>query len=171
MRNQSEENFPESELTDCLIRILNKASAIERDPVDIGLGISLYTSEVHVIDLIGRFPGETMTSYASRLGVTRGAISQTVKKLEAKGFLQRFRDENNKKNIRLLLTSRGEDAFSWHTAYHELVRKRLSTGITDMTQDERRLLESALRKLELVLDSCDTIRAEHIAEFCFQKKS
>ena len=170
VRNQSEEKFPESEITDCLIRILNKASAIERDPVDIGLGIPLYTSEVHLIDLVGRFPGETMTSYASRLGVTRGAISQTVKKLEEKGFLQRSPDENNKKNIRLLLTRMGEEAYSWHTAYHEMVQKNLASGLSGMEPGDQRVLESALRKLELVLDSCNTIRAEHIAKFRFQKK-
>ncbi|WP_269850917.1 MarR family transcriptional regulator [Methanosarcina horonobensis] len=62
------------------IRILNKAYALEKKPVDMGCGVLLYPSEFHLIEAAGKNPEENLTSIASRLGVTKGAISQTVKK-------------------------------------------------------------------------------------------
>jgi DNA-binding MarR family transcriptional regulator len=70
------------------IRILNKAYMLERKPVDIG-GVLLYPSEFHVIEIVGKYPEKNLTAIASHLGVTKGAVSQMVRKLEKKGSLKK----------------------------------------------------------------------------------
>lgn len=41
------------------IRILNKAYALEKRPVDIGRGVLLYPSEFHLIETVGKNPRKT----------------------------------------------------------------------------------------------------------------
>jgi hypothetical protein len=50
-----------AEFAETLTRRFNKASCIEREPVDVGHGVLLYTSEIHLIDMAGRYPGESMS--------------------------------------------------------------------------------------------------------------
>src|SRR5512147_1615769 len=81
---------------DLMMRLFAKAERIECEPVDTGDGVLLHTSEVHLIDLAGRFPDEGISSLAARLGITKGAVSQTVRRLEEKGYVERAgRDGDN----------------------------------------------------------------------------
>ncbi|WP_424353238.1 hypothetical protein [Methanosarcina mazei] len=41
------------------IRILNKAYALEKKPVDMGHGVLLYPSEFHLIETAGKNPQKT----------------------------------------------------------------------------------------------------------------
>ena len=48
------------------------------------------------------------------MGVTKGAISQTVKKLVNKDIVQRYKGEENEKEVFLKLTGIGMSVFSKH---------------------------------------------------------
>jgi len=136
------------------IRILNKAYALEKKPVDKGHGVLLYPSEFHLIETAGKNPAETLTSMASRLGVTKGAISQMVKKLEKKGVIKKVRIPGNKKDILLELTDFGKEAFEWHKSLHESMETGIRKELEKMSDAE---IETVLRvygHLEGMLDLC-----------------
>jgi Transcriptional regulators len=100
-----------SELTDSLIRIIHQAVAIEKKPVDLGYGDVLSASEIHLIDIAGRFPKEKLSEIASLLSITKGAVTQMVQKLEEKGYVCRVRSNENRKTVYLDLTPKGRKAF------------------------------------------------------------
>ncbi len=153
---------PATEILDRLTRILNKAAVIERRPVDIGHGVLLYPSEVHLIDAAGRHPEEGVSDLAARLGVTKGAVSQTAKKLEGKGYLERVRREGDGKAVLLRLTERGREAFAWHRAYHAAVNRGIAG---EMGCDDADRLMALLARMEEMLDDCPTVQAETIRRF------
>lgn len=153
---------PATEVLDRLTRILNKAAAIERRPVDIGHGVLLYPSEVHLIDAAGRYPEEGVSDLAARLGITKGAVSQTAKKLEGKGYLERVRREGDGKAILLRLTERGREAFAWHRAYHAAVNRGIAG---EMARDDAVRLMAVLARMEEMLDDCPAVQAETIRRF------
>jgi len=146
------------EIMDTLARLFSKAAAIEHEPVDTGDGILLYTSEVHLIDVAGRFPEESMSSLAVRLGVTKGAISQTAKKLEKKGYLKRVNREGNNKTLFIQLTESGDKAYDWHRAYHTLVNESIAQEIITMGGRERETIQRTLLLIERVFDNCPETR-------------
>lgn len=150
------------EILDRLTRILNKAAAIERRPVDIGHGVLLYPSEVHLIDAAGRYPEEGVSDLAARLGITKGAVSQTAKKLEEKGYLERVRREGDGKAVLLRLTERGDEAFAWHRAYHAAVNRGIAE---EMGRDDADRLMALLARMEKLLDECPAVQAETIRRF------
>lgn len=145
-------------LTDAFIRVLAKAAAIEKEPVDIGHGVLLYTSEVHLIEFIARYPEEGISALAVRMGVTKGAVSQTAAKLEKKGYLEKYSREGDKKTILLRLTGRGEEAFAWHRCYHEQMDQILASHLATLTQRDREHLLTLLSGLEEMFDTCPEVR-------------
>jgi DNA-binding MarR family transcriptional regulator len=142
------------EVMDTLARLFNKAAIIEREPVDTGDGILLHTSEIHLIDMAGRFPDASMSALASRLGITKGAVSQTAKKLEDKGYLARINPEGNNKTVFIRLTEAGKRAFHWHRAYHAVVNERLAREIYGLGRKDRENMLKIFGRMEKIFDDC-----------------
>jgi len=161
----SPDNAAAADIMDLFVRLLNKAAAIERDPVDIGHGVLLYPSEVHLIDMVGRFPDENVSALASRLGITKGAVSQTTKKLEAKGYLERENPEGDRKTVYLRLTERGREAFAWHRGYHEAVNRSIVGEIAGFDPRDVENCKKILLQVEEIFDACPVARAEHTLKF------
>jgi DNA-binding MarR family transcriptional regulator len=147
------------EIMDTLARLFSKAAAIEREPVDTGDGVLLFTSEIHLIDMAGRFPGENLSSLAKILGITKGAISQTVKKLVEKGYLERINPEGNNKTVFIHLTAAGNRAFHWHREYHAVVNARIAREIADLDAKDRERITRLLEQVEQVFDDCPRTRS------------
>lgn len=136
------------------IRILNKAYALEKKPVDMGHGVLLYPSEFHLIETAGKNPAENLTSISSRLGVTKGAISQMVKKLEKKGLVKKVRVPGNKKDVMLELTDFGREAFEWHKSLHESMEAGIRKELEGMSSSEMETFLRVYGYLERMLDRC-----------------
>ena len=149
-----------AEFMETMTRLFNKASCIELEPVDVGHGVLLYTSEIHLIDMAGRFPDESMSKIALRLGITKGAVSQTIKKLEKKGYLERINAEEDYRSVRIKLTIRGMQAFEWHKAYHKKVNGRITKEISRIDKKEQKNLQKILLCLEMIFDDCPKIRTQ-----------
>jgi len=93
-------------LIDQFIQILHLYSVINRKPKDYGTGDLLYFTEVHTIKIVGMNREVNMTTLAEIMGVTRGAISQTIRKLAGKNLIKRT-NTTNKKEVNLSLTKKG----------------------------------------------------------------
>ena len=100
-----------NELVNLFQSILHAYSIIERQPRDFGFGSTVHLSELQTVSMIGENPNVNMTQLAEIMGVTRGAISQTVRKLVAKKLVSRTNVRNNKE-VNLSLTDLGEMVWS-----------------------------------------------------------
>ena len=102
------------EIIELFMRLVNKYNSLMKIPLDFGAGSPLYHSEMHMIDQIGDHPEMNITELAELIGVTKGAISQTVKKLEKKGVVSRYKGPENEKEVFLKFTSIGKDIYKKH---------------------------------------------------------
>ena len=159
-----------TEIIDLFIRILNKAATIEKEPVDIGHGILLHASEVHLIEFCARYPEDSMTRLAERLGITKGAVSQTAYRLEKKGYLKRTRQEGDKKTVFLLLTGTGEEAFEWHRAYHEKVNGDLEEVLSSLEPADRANIRKILNQIDDIFSRCEETRKDISEKFAIRKR-
>jgi DNA-binding MarR family transcriptional regulator len=163
--DDSEADAAAAEIMDIFVRVLNRAAAIEREPVDIGHGVLLYPSEVHLIDMAGRYPDDGITRIAARLGITKGAVSQMAGKLEEKGYLERVNPEGDRKAVRLRLTERGAEVFEWHRTYHKRVNRTIAGEIAALDQEDIDHLKSVLLQIEQVFERCPDTRKDHTRRF------
>jgi DNA-binding MarR family transcriptional regulator len=94
-------------LIDLFLRILHLYSVIERKPKDYGTGDLLHFTEVHTIAMVGKNKRVNMTRLAEMMGVTKGAISQTIRKLVTKNLILK-ENTTNRKEFSLTLSEKGQ---------------------------------------------------------------
>ena len=93
-------------LIDLFLNILHLYSVIERKPKDYGTGDLLYFTEIHTITVVAKNREINMTQLAEIMGVTKGAISQTIRKLVNKNLMLKT-NINNRKEVNLRLSDKG----------------------------------------------------------------
>jgi len=143
MKHEAFTNFAET-----FNRIINKFTSIEKKPRDFGTGDLLYPSEIHNIEIIGRNPGINITNLAKALGVTKGAVSQIVNKLERKNLVEKFRDSGNEKEVMLKLQKKGKIAFNGHENFHAKFYSEIMGEVDDMTPEQILFFQNILDKID-----------------------
>jgi DNA-binding MarR family transcriptional regulator len=93
-------------LVDLFLKILHLYSVIGRKPKDYGTGDLLYLTEIHTITVVARNREINMTRLAEEMGVTKGAISQTIRKLVSKNYILKS-NSINRKEFNLTLSEKG----------------------------------------------------------------
>jgi len=94
--------------------IMNLSQQLEKAPKKFGTEELLSRSEIHLIEIIGDNEGLSVTDIGRYLGVTKGAVSQSLKRLEAKGFSLKRTDPENLSRSIVMLTAKGFTAFWAH---------------------------------------------------------
>jgi DNA-binding MarR family transcriptional regulator len=94
-----------------IIHVLNKTIFKEKKKIFTFKGVSLYPSEVHLMLVIKNDIDTNATEIAKQLGLTKGAVSQTLLRLEKKGIILKTKDPYNKNELTLSLTTLGEEAY------------------------------------------------------------
>jgi len=107
------------DIEELFMRMVNKYNALEKIPVSHGTKHNLYHSERHMLDKIGDYTGMNVTEFATAAGVTKGAISQLVSKLEKKGIVRRYKKSTNDKEVFLELTKSGQEVYKKHKEVSE----------------------------------------------------
>lgn len=121
------------EIMNLFINVVNKYNTVERRA---GSKHNLFHSERHMLDKIGDNPGVNITEFARAIGVTKGAVSQIVKKLENKGFIRRFKSSTNDKEVFLEITTTGRDIYNMHKRVNEETIKPLIEELNKHSGDE-----------------------------------
>ena len=144
----------EKDIVDLLVhfeRVMGAAKAYQQKPVDYGTGDIIYHSEAVLIKAIKNNPDKNISELAEMLFITKGAISQTTNKLIKRGYIRKFKFEDNKKEIYLKLTDKGKTAYTNIMAsYKEPIQKLI------------KFFESNENSLELTHKFLDEL--EHIAD-------
>ena len=81
------------------VRLFNQILDIESKYM-VAHGVEdLSVSELHIIDAISSLSSPTMSTIASKATLTNGTITTAIKKLEAKGYVNRHKDQNDRRII------------------------------------------------------------------------
>lgn len=137
---------------DSLFKLSMKLSAVLKQPKKYGTDSILYPSEIHTLEMIGKYPGITVTELAERQGISKSALPKIIRKLVQKDLIYRYQAANNKKNILLELTDKGRSAFQQHSEFHQTFDIRIMKKIDSLTQEEYLFLIDMLAELEQYAD-------------------
>lgn len=141
-------------LIDSFVKILNMHNELERKPKDYGTKELLHIREIHLIQTIADNKDIYLTRLAQIMGVTKGAISQNLSKLEKKGYVEKIRDpQNNSKNL-IRLTNKGNVAYYGHEHYHEEVDKEIKNYFDNVPPAQAPFLNEVFSKLEGWIHRC-----------------
>jgi DNA-binding MarR family transcriptional regulator len=128
-------------------KLISELVAREKRPHLLPDGSKVYRFELHIIDLIGKNRGITVNELAQALKVTKGAVSQVITKLEKEGAVEKVRNENNRKNVNLYLTPKGEKVFEGHKRFHDNINSKLDAYFEKYSLRETDMIKSLLLEI------------------------
>jgi len=134
-----------------IAQVVNKTIFAGRRRVVSLDGVRLHPSEVHLILVIAD-GAVNATRIAERLGVTKGAVSQTLSRLEGKGMIVKERDPHNQNELVLSLTGPGERARELCRAGEQAFTRAHETYLEKLDAHEREVVLDFLLHLEKVMD-------------------
>lgn len=101
----------------------------------------------------------TQKDLQERLGIQAGSISEIVLKLQAKGLIERKKDEKDKRRFKLTITQQGRTHLDEKRKYHMEQEKSL---FDELTLEEQAQLQTLLLKVhkswEKIANSNDLMR-------------
>lgn len=119
-----------------------------------GTDTLLHHSEIHLLAFLEQHSDLHQAQAARILGLTRGAVSQTVKRLEQKGFLLKRKDPNNRRRMILCLTEKGHTACRNHEAAHRHYENLISSVLENADDAQLIFLRKFLASLEKSIFNC-----------------
>ena len=140
------------ELLSQIRAVIQKAIYYERRLLVEIDGVRLHPSEIHVLLQVEAGRRTNATRMAERLGVTKGAISQTLARLEKKGLVTKRQNPRAKNELTLSFTARGRRAARRCRRIQDTVAGRFDAYLSSVGDDERRSIGRFLAEMSGILD-------------------
>ncbi|GGH31227.1 MarR family transcriptional regulator [Paenibacillus segetis] len=122
---------------------------LERKPHTFGSAGPLTPSEIHTIEAVGSEGTVLMSELAGRLGITKGAVTQLITRLEAKELVERSPHPTDSRVTLISLTEKGKEANAAHEEVHHQFYDQLRT---QLTEQEIEIFEKCIAKLNSFLE-------------------
>lgn len=139
------------EICELLLNVISEFYENDNKARTFGTDVELYHSEIHTLQCIADNPGLHISALARILGVTRGAVSQTVKRLERKHMIVKEISPDNYRKVFIRLTPKGEIAVANHREAHAKYTEIIRSIIKDADVNQREFLYDFLLKFEKAL--------------------
>ncbi|WP_202975161.1 MarR family winged helix-turn-helix transcriptional regulator [Vallitalea guaymasensis] len=123
-----------------------KISNCGKNPRNYGTDVDIYRSEIHIIKLIGDYANLHVSEIARKFGVTKGAVSQSLKKLERKGLVEKYLDETNNTRLLVKLTDKGKKAYLSHEEHHKVSDKDILQYLDELSDHELEIVVTFIEK-------------------------
>ena len=139
---------------DVLDKVITRAESIQSHKAgkDFGTGVLLYRAEIHTIKTIGDKRGINITRLAEHMGVTKGAVSQTVNKLVRKRLVRKTHAPDNAKELLLELTDLGWTGYHNHEKFHMEMFGAVHEYYGDKLIPNIEILIKAVEDLNCIID-------------------
>lgn len=106
---------------------------------------NLSLTEVRTLAAIGRGRPRTMTNVSSVLGISVSTLTTAINKLVKKGYVERLKDKNDKRIVRLALTEAGVRVVVEHEKYGDSI---VDEALRRLSKNERNRIERVLTEID-----------------------
>ena len=135
----------ESEINDAFMQIYNSVHRVEERMLKHST-LDLSISELDMLETVGKAEGNgcTISDIARDNSVTLPTVTVAIKRLEAKGYVEKNRSMEDGRVIYVKLTRKGRKADVAHRYFHERMVRSFIRGVDD---GDREMLLVALKNL------------------------
>lgn len=133
--------------------LINQLLFLERKRNFTFEGMSLYPSEIHLMLETKGVQAVNATKIADKLGITKGAVSQTLTRLEKKGIIEKVKDPNYKNELSIFLTPLGKRAYDQYQLMCDAINKHFYDTFSHYTEDEQKVLKRFLSDFREIIES------------------
>lgn len=144
----------QNEVIDLFINLTEKIANGKTNILDFGSeDMIFYRGEIHIIKMVGDYPGIYSSEIARNFGITRAVIHKTLLKLEKRNLIEKRQDSQDKKRQKLFLTSKGELAYKYHEEYHNEWDKELFDFMKTLTEKELNTIIKFLKHTDKLIQN------------------
>lgn len=130
-----------------LLRVLDASLDLLDEAAAASFGIS--RTDLRAMELVSRLGSPTAGQLARELGVTTGAVTGVVDRLERVGYVERKAHRSDRRSVVVQLTPKGRD--HERRAFEPVLRKTLRL-LGGYTSTERSLIARFLRRIAEITD-------------------
>ena len=141
-------------------KMITRIESMHTPALSFGTGVLMHPKEIHTVQAIGRYPGINVTKLAEYTGVTKGAVSQTIKKLTRKGLVQRTHAPGNAKEVVLELTDLGWIGFRNHEKFHLDTYDIAQECFGEKLENKLERIAHAADDINTILDKYEKLKKE-----------
>lgn len=142
------------QLIEALFDVIGAFRQEEGLPRDYGGGVLLHHAELRLLDAVAGHPEQSASALAGRLGVTRGALTQTARRMMDKGLIEQYAPPRNRKVKYHRLTTAGEEARRGHARHHAGANERMRAYLRGLSPAEKQGLLTFLKTLKGCMPIC-----------------
>lgn len=136
-------------INDYLVAINEKVYSIEENCIRNAGYRDLSVSEIHTINAVGIGDPLRMSSIAASLNITVGTLTVAVNNLVKKGYLEKYRSEEDRRVVNVILTETGKNVYFIHKDIH---RQMVGASVGKLSDQEGRLVVHVLEELNKYLN-------------------
>lgn len=116
-----------------LVNLINEIWDLEGKAIITEEFKDITNNDMHVIEAIGPGEGNNMSTLAKKLNITVGSLTTAMNNLVKKGYVERYRSEEDRRVVYVKLTEKGVKAYKHHEEYHH----RMTLAIKErLNEDE-----------------------------------
>lgn len=123
-------------------------SYFERKKRNFGTPYFFSLTEIHIIAYIGTHPNCLANDLVGYFSITKGAVSQIIRKLSKEQMLQYSISPTNRTRHPLCLTKEGMVAFYRHRQFHAEINNWIADSIGSFTKEQTKAIFEFLQKIE-----------------------
>ena len=135
-----------------LDRVVTAMEGMHAPSISFGTGVGMYRREIHTIQAIGKNPGINITALAEKMGITKGAVSQTITKLTNKGLVCKMYAPGSAKEVVPELTDLGWVGFRNHEKFHMEALHIAREYFGDQFEDKFNAIDAVMTDLNAIVD-------------------
>lgn len=136
-----------------LFSLVAKFTEIEQQSRFFGTDVEIHNAEIHMIMAIHDVEGIHVTGLADRLHITKGSVSELLRKLEQKKLIHKDTDPLKLSRINIYLTEKGRIAHEHHLLYHERINGMIDQVMSHYSSEQIEFLNHFLNNVRSGLDS------------------
>ena len=131
-------------INDVLVHLFQEIWELEEKAIITEEFKDITNNDMHIIEAIGLDEPKRMSEVAARMNVTTGTLTKAVEALEQKGYVNRCRNDRDKRVVRVSLTDSGVRAYEHHARFHSNMIHDIKESLSDQ---ESEILIGTLGKL------------------------
>lgn len=109
---------------------------------------TLYNSEMCMLMIISKNPQISITNIAKIANMTKGTVSEIIKKIEKKGFVEKTQSADNASKLALSLTKQGKEVIKIHDKIHEEMDMGFKKDLENLSEENIKIMEELFTKAE-----------------------
>lgn len=139
-------------IDEALIALRQILRATDQHERDLAQAAGLTPAKLRVMQILGSVPDRsaTPTALAGRMGVSQATVTALVDQLEKRGLAERQRSDQDRRQLRVVLTTPGQELLS---TVPDTLQQKFVQGFAQMEEWERSMMIANLQRVAALMNA------------------